>query len=525
MVAWRLDNQPTDLSGTANDPTHDASGNMTADSFNTYIYDAWNRLVEVRDRATEDLIATYEYDGQKRRVEKTVDSSTDDYFYNSDLGLRSLGGAGWQLLETRTDDDTDPPSTGSGQAAEQYVWDIRYIDAPIARFDATGYAVYYLNDANFNVTSLVDESGTIVERYAYDPYGERTVLDADWSADADNASDVNNEVLYAGYRFDPESGLFHVRNRYYSTSLGRFITRDPLGYMDGMSVYEYVGGNAANAVDPAGLMSARELQEKFSVSWVLWKAGSKKLTLSATASIVPDCPPGCPCVDVTIRLSLSHSLKKKERQKTVPWNQLEFNTAYTKELKVAPTTVVGVGSFRKQVPNPAYQPALKAWQAAKAVALKGADATIERGTGLLGGLSVGEIAKEIFGNPGNIAATAAGHMRVCWNGEKVVGDFCKWSGTLSYEKGATKRSPLPGGVLPIEFGFSASGTIKLDLCEGTFNFGSKGVINVSIDLPMLPVTVTGDTFTLWDYQTKPTQTDKLKWLTKGDLPECGEKDD
>jgi YD repeat-containing protein len=33
-----------------------------------------------------------------------------------------------------------------------------------------------LNDANMNVTALVDESGTVVERYAYDPYGRVTVL-------------------------------------------------------------------------------------------------------------------------------------------------------------------------------------------------------------------------------------------------------------------------------------------------------------------------------------------------------------
>jgi RHS repeat-associated protein len=149
-----------------------------------------------------------------------------------------------------------------GSVAYEYAWDQRYIDAPIVRFqdantdgdyaDAEDNVLYYTNDANMNVTALVDESGTVVERYAYDPYGQVTVLDADWSTDADGVSDVNNEVLYAGYRFDPETGLFHVRNRYYSTSLGRFTARDPLGYVDGMSVYEYVGGNPIHYVDSLG---------------------------------------------------------------------------------------------------------------------------------------------------------------------------------------------------------------------------------------------------------------------------------
>jgi RHS repeat-associated protein len=262
MVAWTFDNRSadlsgtaeldqtrthnaaneiTDLSGTANDPTHDASGNMTADENHTYVYDAWNRLVEVRDRGDDSLIAEYEYDGQKRRIEKTVDSTTEDIFYNSE----------WQILEVRTADDTDP--------SEQYIWDIRYVDAPVLRFQDTNTdgtidnTLYYTNDANMNVTALVDESGTVVERYAYDPYGERTVLDGDWSTDADGLSDVNNTLGHQGLYLDTESALYYNRNRYYSPTLGRFITRDPLGYVDGMSVYESVGGQVLTTVDDRGL--------------------------------------------------------------------------------------------------------------------------------------------------------------------------------------------------------------------------------------------------------------------------------
>lgn len=32
----------------------------------------------------------------------------------------------------------------------------------------------------FNVTALLDTSGTVQEQYVYDPYGERTVLTAAW---------------------------------------------------------------------------------------------------------------------------------------------------------------------------------------------------------------------------------------------------------------------------------------------------------------------------------------------------------
>lgn len=40
--------------------------------------------------------------------------------------------------------------------------------------------------------------------------------------------------------------------RYYDPLLGRYISRDPMGYVDGANVYAYVGGNPINRVDPEG---------------------------------------------------------------------------------------------------------------------------------------------------------------------------------------------------------------------------------------------------------------------------------
>ncbi len=64
--------------------------------------------------------------------------------------------------------------------------------------------------------------------------------------------------LYAGYELDPYlSGTkYHVRNRVYDAAQGRWSRRDPLGYVDGMGLYEYVGGRAVIATDPMGLAHA-----------------------------------------------------------------------------------------------------------------------------------------------------------------------------------------------------------------------------------------------------------------------------
>jgi len=111
---------------------------------------------------------------------------------------------------------------------------------------------YYTNDANFNVTALVDTSGDVVERYVYDPYGQVTVLDADWSEDADGASDFANAILYCGYYYDTETGLYHVRHRMYHPTLGRWLQRDPIERVDTPNLYVYCFNNPIALRDWSG---------------------------------------------------------------------------------------------------------------------------------------------------------------------------------------------------------------------------------------------------------------------------------
>ncbi len=76
---------------------------------------------------------------------------------------------------------------------------------------------YYLQDANFNVTAIVDSAGTVVERYSYTPYGEVTIMDASFTTRA--SSLVANELLFTGRRTDPETGLQLNRNRFYDPQM------------------------------------------------------------------------------------------------------------------------------------------------------------------------------------------------------------------------------------------------------------------------------------------------------------------
>ncbi len=167
---------------------------------------------------------------------------------------------------------------------------------------------YHVTDTLFSTVAILSRSGTLVERVSYDAYGNarhhrradltgdgavnvfdnNTLLDDwqdygvgdlnrdgivnetdlsqllnDWGAaipsgrlTPQGSSGTDNIVGYAGYLFNAEihgSGLYTVRHRHYSPELGRWISRDPIGYVDGMSLYEYVSGTPLVRLDFMGL--------------------------------------------------------------------------------------------------------------------------------------------------------------------------------------------------------------------------------------------------------------------------------
>lgn len=102
-----------------------------------------------------------------------------------------------------------------------------------------------------NIAMMSDSSGSVIERYTYDPYGKMTIRDNVGNVLA--ASTIDNAYLYSSRRYDDATGLYYYRNRMYSPTLGRFMQRDPEGYGDGMNVYAYVQLNPINFLDPYGL--------------------------------------------------------------------------------------------------------------------------------------------------------------------------------------------------------------------------------------------------------------------------------
>ncbi len=64
---------------------------------------------------------------------------------------------------------------------------------------------------------------------------------------------VRNRKGLAGYEWDPAINKYHVRNRVLDPDTGRWTRRDPLGYVDGMGLYEYSESQSMVRRDPSGL--------------------------------------------------------------------------------------------------------------------------------------------------------------------------------------------------------------------------------------------------------------------------------
>ena len=109
-----------------------------------------------------------------------------------------------------------------------------------------------MHDANFNVTGLVDTSGTVVERYVYDPFGSVTILEASWGTLS--GSGYAWQYHHQGGRLDRASGLYHFRNRDYSPTLGRWNKNDPIRFQAGdPNLFRALGSNPISRVDILGL--------------------------------------------------------------------------------------------------------------------------------------------------------------------------------------------------------------------------------------------------------------------------------
>lgn len=114
------------------------------------------------------------------------------------------------------------------------------VDEYFTRTDSTGTA-NFLTDALGSTISLTNSSGSTLASYSYEPFGSTTATGSS-----------TNTYQYTG-RENDGTGLYFYRARYYSPSVGRFISEDPLQFRaNSVNFYELGYDDPINLTDPTG---------------------------------------------------------------------------------------------------------------------------------------------------------------------------------------------------------------------------------------------------------------------------------
>ena len=109
---------------------------------------------------------------------------------------------------------------------------------------------YYHLNALGSVMEITDANQAGVVSYRYTPYGDMTITRGGVAQAADP---LGQYWGYTGRFSDEETELWYYRARYYDPVGGRFLSRDPIGYVASPSLYEYVRGRPNANGDPTGL--------------------------------------------------------------------------------------------------------------------------------------------------------------------------------------------------------------------------------------------------------------------------------
>ncbi len=191
----------------------------------TYTYDARGALLEID--LPSGIQIEYVADTSGRRIGKKVNGTlVEGWIYAG--GLAPVA-------------ETD----GAGSVTTTYVYGTR-VNVP-EYFTRGGNTYRIVTDHLGSVRLVIDATdGSIAQRLDYDAYG-RIILD-------------NNPGFqpfgFAGGLYDVQSGLTRFGARDYDPEIGRWTSKDPIGFAGGSAgLYEYCGNDPVNGIDPSGLLT------------------------------------------------------------------------------------------------------------------------------------------------------------------------------------------------------------------------------------------------------------------------------
>ncbi|MEO0824385.1 MAG: SpvB/TcaC N-terminal domain-containing protein [Cyanobacteria bacterium J06639_16] len=110
--------------------------------------------------------------------------------------------------------------------------------------DQTPAVKYHLGDHLDSSTVVLDDGGNLINREEYTPYGETSF-----------GSFARKRYRFTGKERDEESGLHYHGARYYTPTLARWVSADPIGLQGGLNLYRYAANNPLAFIDSTGLQN------------------------------------------------------------------------------------------------------------------------------------------------------------------------------------------------------------------------------------------------------------------------------
>ena len=267
-----------------------------------YRYDCQHRLIGITQPNGQ--TASYRYDPFGRRISKTVDGVSTEFFWQGD-----------KLIAEH-----------HAERHRSYLYEPDTF-RPLALLEGFGpkeiKPYHYQLDHLGTPQELTASDGEIVWSAHYRAYGEISRLDI---------GKIDNPLRFQGQYFDHESGLHYNRHRYYNPDVGRYLTPDPVKLAGGINAYQYVP-NPTGWVDPLGLNANCP--------------GSIKKNPACSTPSEPDVP----------EVSRKGAFRQAKRDAHIPMNQspdvsTHPKTARATQYKIEPMT----DKSNKKILNAAGQP-------------------------------------------------------------------------------------------------------------------------------------------------------------------------
>ena len=221
------DNQTSyqyDLAGNLTSRTNKFTGVETV-----FKYNATDRLTSIEEISAGQTtpVASYVYDGLGRRVSKYVNGETTQFQWSGNALIGEVDGTGVESSRRyRYGADWSPLEYTS--ADDGYQVASNHLMTPIA---------------------LVDRVGNLAWSSNRGPYGENE------QAAISTTNSIDFYIGFPGQYYDAESQLSYNNQRYYDSSLGRYMQSDPIGFNAGINTFVYALGNPVSLVDPLGLIT------------------------------------------------------------------------------------------------------------------------------------------------------------------------------------------------------------------------------------------------------------------------------